>query len=1059
MISNLGKDSSMISSNPMIQNDSTTIPNLNNNTNNNKLPEDSQLLSSSIETNPFLFIQPALNSNPFKIIPHTQTNDLSILKHKYKLLMCITSPSDSILNTTQLKITIDSLYQNFATLKEIGLSPNSIFICLFIKQIENVNSIAQFYVGNDINNPGAIEHFGMIYRLMNCNEFICNYITFPKTLNFRSDINGMLLIKNENINDVEIFDLFYEQICSNVIEANEDDANVNYPLFACFIKGGVHFPGDCLLKLITSTYENNNNNNRRLKKVCVFPSTDIIANSNGNMNIYHKIKKYETLHYNIYDLCFYTMSTAPCINTACSLFKITPQLLDEMKSYYENEITSLASIDYHNNKLSLYLTQLGYEVNYIPSIEIKQTKDKSYNFSDIMSEYTNIYQSNFALNFDIFHTEILRCSDSSYIKKMIMVFHLLGSFFEFTFPSFSLMIIYTIYFEGFALKDTNPNAAIFFSTLYIMLNIIFTLTSLITTQNFFKNKKTLLYLSIIYNIYIYFTLIIAIPAVHHIRINKNITTYTFNTGAMVVLIILNVLLGVVPMLLNIKKVFSTVLEMLLYLILGCPCYNGMFMVHGITNCVNAIGMSEDKRYHFKSLINTWYVILNTVIGLLILTMTTRKSRVSCVLALSIIFTIYNCIKIGSIIWGRMFIINKHEEISVSDVAQSEIKKWIVKNSDVIENAQCLDVNMNDGNNNNNKGKDEEAVVFSNLDDAIKFKKNNEDDLDVESHNKAFISHQYDDNDSIRGKNSIIEQHQQITQMQKGSNRSGSGVGKKKSKKSEKKINSKRSGNENEEKNGKDNININVNVNASNMSKHIGNSLDSNVINDINNNLIVNSSNNDNGNGKEETVVQKEENKEDNGISESNVHNYNVDDGINKVDVVNDGNKSENNEIQQSFHNDNGNENIVVIEHDKDKEEEQQQQQSVKEDDNDIKVSQVHSIKDNMNNENEENNKSKELEPSQINNDNNNNNDVDTFQQKQEEEQQQQNQQEEEQAQQVHIQPENTEQPTVTQEKTHNENNNTDNNNNIQLQTLDNIISNDNPPIKEEPIDTNEIKIE
>ena len=1049
MISNLGKDSSMISNNPMIQNDSTTIPNLNNNTNNNKLPEDSQLLSSSIETNPFLFIQPALNSNPFKITPRTQTNELSILKHKYKLLICITSSSDSIINTTQLKTTIDSLYQNFATLKEIGLSSNSIFICLFIKQIENVNSIAQFFVGNDINNPGAVEHFGMIYRLMNCNEFICNYITFPKTLNFRNDINGMLLIKNENINDVEIFDLFYEQICSNVIEVNEDDANVNYPLFACFIKGGVHLPGDCLLKLITSTYEDISGNNKRLKKVCVFPSTDIIANGNGNMNIYHKIKKYETLHYNIYDLCFYTMSTAPCINTACSLFKITPQLLDEMKSYYENEITHLASIDYHNNKLSLYLTQLGYEVNYIPSIEIKQTKDKSYNFSELMSEYTNIYQSNFSLNFDIFHTEILRCSNSSYLKKMIMVFHLLGSFFEFTFPSFSLMIIYTIYFEGFALKDTNPNAAIFFSTLYIMLNIIFTLTSLITTQNFFKNKKALLYLSIIYNIYIYFTLIIAIPAVHHIRINKNITAYTFNTGAMVVLIILNVLLGVIPMLLNSKKVFSTIIEMLLYLLLGCPSYNSMFMIHGIINCVNAIGMNEDKRYHFKSLVNTWYVILNTVIGLLILTMTTRKSRVSCVLALSIIFTIYNCIKIGAVIWGRMFVINKTEEISVSDVAQSEMKKWIVKNSDIIEDAQCLDANTNDGN--NNKGKDEEVVVFGNLDDAIKFKKNNEDDLDVESHNKAFISHQYDDNDSIRGKNSIIEQHQQITQMQKESNRSGSGVGKKKSKKIEKKINSRRSGNENEEKNGKDNIN--VNVSASNMSnKHIGNSLDSNVINDINNNLIGSSSNNDNGNGKEE-------NEEDNGISKHNIHNnnHNDNDGINKVNVVDDDNKNENNEIHQSFHNNNngnnGNENIDVIEHDKDKEEEEQQQ-SVKEDD-DVKVSQVHSIKDNMNNENEEDNKSKELEPSQINNDNNDNN-VDTFQQEEAHEQQQ-NQQEQEQAQQVHIQPENIEQPTVAQEETHNDDNH--NNNNIQLQTLDNIISNDNPPIKEEPIDTNEIKIE
>ena len=267
----------------MIQNDSTIIPNINNNTNNIKVPEDSQLLSSSIETNLFIFIQPLLNSNPFKITPHTQTNELSILKNKYKLLICITSPSDSLLNITQIKITIKSLYQNFSILKDIGVSPNSIFICLFIKQIENVNSIAQFFIGNDINSPGAVEHFGMIYRLMNSNEFLCNYITFSKTLNFRNDINGMLLLKNENISDVEIFDLFYEQICSNVIETNENDTNVCYPLFACFIKEGVHLNEDSLLKLITSTYEDNN---KCLKKVCVFPSTDIITNGNSNDNMH-----------------------------------------------------------------------------------------------------------------------------------------------------------------------------------------------------------------------------------------------------------------------------------------------------------------------------------------------------------------------------------------------------------------------------------------------------------------------------------------------------------------------------------------------------------------------------------------------------------------------------------------------------------------------------------------------------------------------------------------------------------------------------------------------------
>ena len=68
------------------------------------------------------------------------------------------------------------------------------------------------------------------------------------------------------------------------------------------------------------------------------------------------------------------------------------------------------------------------------------------------------------------------------------------------------------------------------------------------------------------------------------------------------------------MLLNIKKVFATVMEMLLYLLLGCPCYNGLFLVHCITNSAHAIGMSGDMKHHFKFLINTWYVILNTAIA-------------------------------------------------------------------------------------------------------------------------------------------------------------------------------------------------------------------------------------------------------------------------------------------------------------------------------------------------------------------------------------------------------------------------------------------------------------
>ena len=751
------KDNSIASSNQIIQNNSSsTIPNLNNN-NSTLFQENTQLFSTS-ENQLFLYINPSSTSTPFKVTPQTQIPNLSLLKYKYKLLICITIPSDSLLNSILLKSTIDSLYQNFSRIKEIGLHSSSILICLFIKAIENPSSIAQFYVGNDINISSSLEHFGMIHRLLNQNEFLCNFISFPKTLNFLDgDIDGLIFSKNIPMKDIEIYELFYEQICSNVIDINSDNNNEHcFPLFGLFINGGIYLNDDCIKRLIISTYEEDK---QHLLKACAFPSLITVSNDDSKMNIFHKIKKYEKVHYNIYDLYYHIMTSSPIINTECAVYKITPHLLEDINSFYKNEITIDATCEYHNNKLSIYLSQLGYEINYIPSIEIKQTKDKEYDYSDIMTEHSNLFQSNFVLNFHLFETELLICNESTSINKVLLTcFYLLGSFFEFIFPSLCLLVIYCIYYEGFALTNTNSNAAIFFSLIYVMFIIVFCFVSLASpVPN--KNRKLFLYLGIVYNIYIYFTLIIAIPAIHFIRVDKHETLYEFNTGAMVVFIVINFLIGILPMLLNAKKIISTFVEMLIYLVLGSPSYTGLFLVHGICNCANSFGKGKEY-YNFKSLIGVFYIVLNAGFSFLIMTLTDRKARVNCVFGLSIILTFYNGVKMFIIVWSKLFVISKGETLSMSDASHYGIAQWIMNNEGIKTEKNKQRTNHSHSHNNHNHSRSSShnsSKVEDKKDKEINIK---DDNMDIESHNKAFMANQYgeSDNDSVIGQNCVIEQY-------------------------------------------------------------------------------------------------------------------------------------------------------------------------------------------------------------------------------------------------------------------------------------------------------------
>ena len=78
----------------------------------------------------------------------------------------------------------------------------------------------------------------------------------------------------------------------------------------------------------------------------------------------------------------------------------------------------------------------------------------------------------------------------------------------------------------------------------------------------------------------------------------------------------------------------------------------------------------------------------------VLLMDTRSARVNCVLALSIIFTIYNIVKVVAIVYSKYFIVGNNER-SLSEISTVErIKSAIEKSVEKKEERKMIDVNSN-----------------------------------------------------------------------------------------------------------------------------------------------------------------------------------------------------------------------------------------------------------------------------------------------------------------------------------------------------------------------------
>ena len=207
-------------------------------------------------------------------------------------------------------------------------------------------------------------------------------------------------------------------------------------------------------------------------------------------------------------------------------------------------------------------------------------------------------------------------------------------------------------------------------------------------------------------------------AYQHYNEYLNIQNYELNTSAVVSVILLNVVLGVMPMLIEYKKFFTVhFVNVLLYLVMGWISANSHFLVSYLHKIGEYRGnKTNHNNDHTKSVYVIVLYVMNCFVGYLTMCNEHRKERVNAVLVLNTIFTCYNSLKCLAIVFKKLCVDKKLLDVIKDENAVIKVKKVVnaANNSYLDITKEDKDVIMNhsiEKNNNNieDKNENENAV--------------------------------------------------------------------------------------------------------------------------------------------------------------------------------------------------------------------------------------------------------------------------------------------------------------------------------------------------------------
>ena len=639
------------------------------------------LQKSEISETSFNFLQPKDTSIAFDV-SGAEIEDVYVgLKTNCKFVICILAKDDTYFSSSLLKDTLFGIQMNISIIKKL-IEPENLLICVFFNEIK----------GNSIFNESD--------KLLLNNKL--NYILSRKTYEINSGsnadpINIHCFGKNGYFSSVEILKFYYTYI----IKQLKPDNNI---IISSVITNGVvptNNSFDTLLKI--SFYS------RQTHSIVVPLIEDAEAT-----NLFGKIKLYERMHFNIFNMNFYNMTSAVPISSLFNIMIIDDRLSAEFLNFYLN-IHNEATIDYHDYNLSLYLYRSEQKIIYYNRNPMGAVyyKNESENPISNYKKYWVERYSGYYGNFFGFINTFLDFKICLPVKKFFLFFYIIGMMIEFIYPSLSYMVIYTIFYEAFDTYDIFPAA--FCTTLYLVIVICSGVNSLISkdTQKTYKSNLIFYFFMEIYYLFI---LICSIIAMDNINKNKKNDTYKFNKAAISLIIIFTFIPSIIPILIKSGKFVQNIVPMILYLFLGAPSSSSIFNICKILNASDSSGGSNAKEK--KGVYIIVYFLINLFFGAMTFYNYNRQRRVDAVMGFGIFYMIYNLFKMIAIM---LSLLNKDSDST--DVSNSAIKNNLFSN--VYQNKfgseianQSNSINNNSDNNNNYNSNDINNDYGSNIDNDI-----------------------------------------------------------------------------------------------------------------------------------------------------------------------------------------------------------------------------------------------------------------------------------------------------------------------------------------------------
>lgn len=544
----------------------------------------------------------------------------------YSLKICIIIPNDTPQISKKLDETIKNIYLNMTGLQELAISEKNILLCLFLQTITN-DETAKTLFDMEINKINSSLD----------NAFHCAQMQCESEINYPIDV---VMCYKHQCKPVEAITCFYYGL---VVE-NEASLKRAEKHYMMMMECGAIFNDKKIRKLILSTQKNDD---PFVKTIASVPSIETVPSG-----LFSRIQHYEQFHSNIYDLHYYSMSCTVPINSKFCVIVLYNEVYNYLNQFYK-EIAFDASLSYHDFSLGIFLSKAGYDILYVPSIEIFIDR-KDISFSDLFDQYSEKNQANFAVAFQLL-SFLIQCSNCLCMGKkawnhFFIIFLLIGILTDFVFSSLLMEVMYTIFFEGFGINDLRPST---FFTVFYMLIIVLTIFYSILYSKVINFQVGYFILFVFFNVYYLFILFCSVVAMDNVNKNKTNDPYEFNTAAIVLLILLNVIFGIVPMLLNIRGLIHHIGDMFIYFFIGCANYSSLFLMHSIFNSNEAQGaLLCDSNKNRKGFILMAFVFANALFGFIIFGMIDRTSRVNCILALAITYTIYNFFKMMAIVINR-----------------------------------------------------------------------------------------------------------------------------------------------------------------------------------------------------------------------------------------------------------------------------------------------------------------------------------------------------------------------------------------------------------------------